>query len=279
MAERLHFVGWLRVFLIALVVGHHAAEPYNAAGGEWREMLDDPARSDLLLYFFLLNRTFFMGFFFLIAGYFTAASYDRHGAWGFARSRLLRLGVPLAVVVIFGFGTIGYGIYGEGSGYLRWLWRDYLGRGLIRFQPDSDGGECQAGEVVGIGLVVSGGEAAEVFNPVEEPLHAIALPVNPGAEGEAVLADGARWDVRPSAALIGFCADRIGVVGAICDQRRALAEVGQQFSRNRRVPGLTWCQNQPHRTPEPVDQSVDLGAQAAARAAHSAPFSDGAPCW
>ncbi|MDJ0631509.1 MAG: acyltransferase [Rhodobacter sp.] len=133
--ERLHYVGWLRVMLIALVVGHHAAEPYNAAGGEWRAMLDDPVRSDLLLYFFLLNRTFFMGFFFFIAGYFVAASYDRRGPWAFARSRLLRLGVPLIVVVTFGFGTIGYGIYGEGSGYLRWLWFEYLTDGDAEYGP------------------------------------------------------------------------------------------------------------------------------------------------
>ena len=133
--ERLYFIGWLRVFLIALVVAHHAAEPYNAAGGEWRELLDDPARSDLLLYLFVLNRTFFMGFFFLIAGYFTAASYDRRGAWGFAASRLIRLGVPLAVLVIFGFGSIGYGIYGAGAGYWRWLWQSYLLGGNLEYGP------------------------------------------------------------------------------------------------------------------------------------------------
>ncbi len=133
--ERVHFVGWLRVFLITLVVAHHAAEPYNAAGGEWRMLLDDPARSDVLLYLFLLNRTFFMGFFFLIAGYFLAASFDRRGAWGFAVQKLLRLGVPLLVVVVFGFGSIGYGIYGEGSGYLRWVWRDYLLGGNAEYGP------------------------------------------------------------------------------------------------------------------------------------------------
>jgi hypothetical protein len=31
--------------------------------------------------FVTLNQAFFMGFFFLIAGYFTPASFDRKGAW------------------------------------------------------------------------------------------------------------------------------------------------------------------------------------------------------
>lgn len=135
MAERLHFVGWLRVFLILLVVAHHAAEPYNVAGLEWQEIVDDPARSDLLLWMFLLNRTYFMGFFFLIAAYFMGASYDRKGAWAFTRSRLIRLGVPLVVFVVFVWGSLGYAIYGAGQGYFEFLAGDYLGRGNAEFGP------------------------------------------------------------------------------------------------------------------------------------------------
>jgi hypothetical protein len=38
-----------------------------------------------------------MGLFFLLAGYYTPPAYDRHGPAGFARERLLRLGIPLVV--------------------------------------------------------------------------------------------------------------------------------------------------------------------------------------
>jgi len=41
-----------------------------------------------------------MGFFFLLAGYFTPASYERKGPWQFSIDRLIRLGVPLAVFAI-----------------------------------------------------------------------------------------------------------------------------------------------------------------------------------
>ncbi len=69
-AKRLYFVQWLRVFLISLVVAHHAAQPYGPTGGEWA--VSDPASSDLLLPFFAINAAFFMGFFFLVSGYFVS---------------------------------------------------------------------------------------------------------------------------------------------------------------------------------------------------------------
>ena len=42
-----------------------------------------------------ISQSFFMGFLFLISGYFTAVSYDRKGPRRFLRDRLLRLGIPL----------------------------------------------------------------------------------------------------------------------------------------------------------------------------------------
>ncbi|WP_181923822.1 hypothetical protein [Streptomyces inhibens] len=41
-----------------------------------------------------------MGFFFMIAGYFTPASYDRKGARPFLRDCLKRLGVPLLAFLL-----------------------------------------------------------------------------------------------------------------------------------------------------------------------------------
>jgi len=50
--------------------------------------------------FLALNQAYFMGFFFLIAGYFTPGALDRKGAGRFARDRLVRLGIPLLLFVI-----------------------------------------------------------------------------------------------------------------------------------------------------------------------------------
>jgi peptidoglycan/LPS O-acetylase OafA/YrhL len=87
------------VVLTALVVFHHAAITYGAAGGWY--LREAPEGSNLgLTLFVTLNQAFFMGFFFLIAGYFTPASYDRKGPWRFAIDRLIRLGLPL---LVFGF--------------------------------------------------------------------------------------------------------------------------------------------------------------------------------
>ena len=53
------------------------------------------------VFFLAVNQSFFMGFFFLISGYFTTGSYDRKGAWYFFKDRLVRLGIPLIFYLIF----------------------------------------------------------------------------------------------------------------------------------------------------------------------------------
>jgi fucose 4-O-acetylase-like acetyltransferase len=132
-AIRLYFVQWLRVFLICLVVAHHAGRPYGPTGGAWP--VSDPASSDLLLPFFALNAAFFMGFFFLIAGYFVEGSYDRKGSWPFLRSRLIRLGIPLLVFAGPLFGTIAYTSSGTTRGYLSFMWFEYLLPLRLEFGP------------------------------------------------------------------------------------------------------------------------------------------------
>ena len=53
--------------------------------------------------FFTVNAAFFMGLFFLIAGYFSAAAYARRGPWRFLAARALRLGTP--AITTRGFGV------------------------------------------------------------------------------------------------------------------------------------------------------------------------------
>ena len=97
-AGRLQFVDNLRVFLTILVVLHHLAITYGA-GGSWF-YLERPttALTEILLSLFnTLNHFYFMGLFFLIAGYFVPGSLDRKGTWQFVKDRLVRLGIPFLV--------------------------------------------------------------------------------------------------------------------------------------------------------------------------------------
>lgn len=66
--SRLIFMDNLRVFLMVLVVAHHAAQPYGPTGGDW--LIFNPERAAILGPFFAVNAAFFMGLFFFIAGYF-----------------------------------------------------------------------------------------------------------------------------------------------------------------------------------------------------------------
>ncbi|MDT0304889.1 acyltransferase family protein [Streptomonospora wellingtoniae] len=98
---RLHYLDHLRAALTVLVVLHHAALAYsNVPAWYYVDPGDDPS-STLLDAFLALNQAFFMGFFFLISGYFTPGSHDRKGAGGFLVGRLARLGVPLLIYLVF----------------------------------------------------------------------------------------------------------------------------------------------------------------------------------
>lgn len=96
------FLDRLRVVLTALVILHHTAITYGGSGGWfYREVQDSGAPSSVLLTAFCaVNQSFFMGLFFLIAGYFTPGSWARKGVRRFVQDRLVRLGVPL---LVFGF--------------------------------------------------------------------------------------------------------------------------------------------------------------------------------
>lgn len=93
------FLDRLKALLTALVVVHHAAITYGASG-DWffRERTADGSTVSLLLTFLCaVNQSFFMGMFFLIAGYFTPGALQRKGPGRFLRERLVRLGVPALV--------------------------------------------------------------------------------------------------------------------------------------------------------------------------------------
>ncbi|MEU3017822.1 acyltransferase [Nocardiopsis sp. NPDC007018] len=97
---RLFFVDNLRVFLTVLVILHHVAVTYgNIPLWFYTEPAQDPT-GGLLDVFVILNQTFFMGLFFLLAGYFVPGAVDRRGGRPFLRERMVRLGVPLLLFVV-----------------------------------------------------------------------------------------------------------------------------------------------------------------------------------
>ncbi len=131
--RKLYFVQWLRVFLIALVVAHHAGQPYGPTGGRWP--IDDPANAEWLGAFFAVNAAFFMGFFFLIAGYFTPGSHDRKGGAAFVRDRLVRLGIPLAFFTLVVFPVAGYFSDPPPVGFLAFYVSEYIGGWQLEMGP------------------------------------------------------------------------------------------------------------------------------------------------
>lgn len=120
----------LRAAVTLLVVLHHTAITYGAAGGwYYKEILPSRSLSSLLLILFTAaNQAWFMGLFFLLAGYFTPPALQRHGAVGFVRERLFRLGIPL-VFYFFVLHplTVALALTARELSFVRvlaWLWRN-----------------------------------------------------------------------------------------------------------------------------------------------------------
>jgi glucan biosynthesis protein C len=133
---RLIFADNLRTALIVLVVLHHLAVIYAANIGFYYV---EPAYSQvlallLLVTFQLLNQAYFMGFFFLLSGYFTPGSFERKGLKSFLKDRLIRLGIPLLVFMFalnplteyIGIPHIDASLLAKAGITLPLTWQDYL---------------------------------------------------------------------------------------------------------------------------------------------------------
>lgn len=99
--KRLNYLDTLKIVLTLLVVFHHAAEPYYPDSA-WPYK---PSNADEMMpwiwHFLSVNAAFFMGLFFLIAGYFVPRSYDKQGFKVFVQKKLIRLGIPVVIVTAF----------------------------------------------------------------------------------------------------------------------------------------------------------------------------------
>ncbi len=130
--SRLLYLHNLRTALTARVVVHHSALGFSSIPGWfYTEPPTDPSGT-LLDVMIVLNQTFGMATFFLIAGLLVPRSYDRKGAGSFLRDRLLRLGVPLLIWLLALRPLVTVGQYDEArdaaarQGMELPYWRYYL---------------------------------------------------------------------------------------------------------------------------------------------------------
>jgi glucans biosynthesis protein C len=99
---RLDYIDNLRSTMIFLVLGIHTAVTYGHIGmWYYSEPGSVNGPSQLVFMTFMCNiQAFFMGFLFLLAGYFTPGAYDRKGFWRFLWDRFVRLGLPSILYVL-----------------------------------------------------------------------------------------------------------------------------------------------------------------------------------
>jgi len=100
--SRLLYIDNLRILLICLVITTHCSITYGGPGAWYFHDPENGAETPFILTMIdSLNQSFFMGFFVFVSAYFVAGSLWRKGRSRFARDRLVRLGIPLIVWLLF----------------------------------------------------------------------------------------------------------------------------------------------------------------------------------
>jgi len=132
MVQRELYIDRLRTALTALVVVFHAAITYGATGAWFYHEVEASLKpsSLLLTLFCATNQTYFMGLFFLLAGYFTPGALERKGYARFLLDRCLRLGLPLLVFgLLLAPLTVAETTAAAGRGFwsaFAYLWRNRM---------------------------------------------------------------------------------------------------------------------------------------------------------
>ncbi len=127
--NRTLFIDNLRILLVTLVIMQHLSITYGGSGSWYYH---DPGQSDIVSSSLLtihnaINQSFFMGFLFLISGYFLPASYDRKGPRRFLKDRLLRLGIPMLFYDWVIQPLLVYWLFSDGT------FRQFIGSYYTRF--------------------------------------------------------------------------------------------------------------------------------------------------
>jgi fucose 4-O-acetylase-like acetyltransferase len=130
--SRLLFIDNIRWSMIILVLSMHACDTYSPFGN-WYYVDRQPAGLGTELFFGVYQsflQAFFMAVLFFIAGYFSAAAYDRKGFPRFIRDRFVRLGLP-TLLYMFAIGPLTQYFLSRtwGSGGFAHQWLVHLGDG------------------------------------------------------------------------------------------------------------------------------------------------------
>lgn len=134
-SKRIFYIDNLKVFLIFLVIIHHVGQAYGPPPGFWPYVQTNPHESiSWLGRFFCVNAAFFMGLFFMISGYFFTPSFEKKGAKSFVKDKLIRFGIPLALVYFIMMPAILYFHYANFSGnpqisFVKYMLNIYWGIG------------------------------------------------------------------------------------------------------------------------------------------------------
>jgi glucan biosynthesis protein C len=117
-ASHLAFIDNIRWTMIVLVLSMHACDTYSPFGN-WYYVDRQKTGFGTAIFFGIYQsflQAFFMAVLFFIAGYFSAAAYDRKGFSRFLRDRFFRLGLPtLLYMLVIGPLT---------QYFLSWTWGD-----------------------------------------------------------------------------------------------------------------------------------------------------------
>lgn len=94
--NQLIYISNIKILLTILVILHHTFIAYsNSDGWYYTEPTTIFGVLIPVKMFISVNQSFFMGFFFMLAAYFTDSSFTKKGTFKFITDRLIRLGIPL----------------------------------------------------------------------------------------------------------------------------------------------------------------------------------------
>jgi len=120
----------------------------------------------------------------------------------------------------------------------------------------------------GIGFVVTGGDTAELLDPLEEVLDQVSPLIHFCVVGNRRCAIRLGWDHSNSAPLVEYCAQGVVVESFVGDESLEIDARDQRFDTDA-VVTLAGQQDKARQVAQRVDESDDLGCQPAARLADS----------
>jgi len=99
---RYQYIDNLKLLMIIFVIMIHAAVTFSGIGSWY---IKDKNSLDVISTVFFglfqsFTQTYFMGFLFLLSGYFVAKSYDKKGCKRFLADRFIRLGIPTLIYML-----------------------------------------------------------------------------------------------------------------------------------------------------------------------------------